>query len=451
MTGQTQQDIDSGAGEVVTDGQPVQHRDMEDGQSVGHTAEPEHQEGSKGNERPEGSPPTADDMVPDRPPPRVSRDDIYSKAKHSRDSESQEALEAMTPEQRANYDRMVLEASGEGEDPFSEQTPTYGEGPDTKPQGQKQPNQPPQQAQTPPQGIDQPGEMTTITVYGMREDVPTADVEAAGGLAAYQKQRAADIRLQRLSTYEATLRNWEDQLSQRAEHVAQPPAGEGAGKSEPSPTDVPAGVDVNALAESLTDAVYSGDREEAQAKFRDAFASIQEDARRAAQQNLTQTQQPSQGPSQQDVDRQRAMDEANAVFRNEFRDLNTQVLKSAALNMVNEVAKDPVMIGRPLSEITREACERVREDVYGSRTPPPGYEVQAQAEGTAPAAPLHTAPAGQPPTDLAGRHQLKRRTVVTPLSEAHGTAPVPQGDAGQFPSNSEWVATLRKGRGLPTS
>lgn len=443
MNEQVQQDIDSGTGQVVTEGEPVQHRDMMDGQSVGHSAEPE----AEG--RPEGSPPTSDDRPRDEPPPKVSRDEIYSKARNSRATETAEALDAMTPEQRANYDRMVHEASGEGPDPFAPQEeetpPQQAQRPQQRPQpGQKQPPAP---AADPAQGIDQPGEMTTITVYGMQEQVPTADVEAAGGLAAFQKQRAADIRLQRLSTYEATLRNWENQLSQRAQ--AQPesrPQGEREA-TEPSPTDVPGTADVDTLAATLTDAIYSGDREEASAKLRETLGAIQDSAVRAARQNAGPSgAQPQQQPSGEDQAKAQARADANAVFRNEFPDLNTQVLRAAALNMVNEVARDPVMIGRPLSEVTREACERVREDVYGSRAIPEGYQV-AQPASTDPA--LHQAPAQPNPTDLAGRHALKRRTVVSPLNEAHGRTPKPTATDESFPSNSEYVAKLRRGRGQP--
>lgn len=450
MSGEAQQDIDSGTGKVVTPGEPAKHTDIEDGQSVGHHAEPEHQEGSKGNgPRGDGSQPTREDTPSATPPPKVSRDDIYAKAKTGRAAEIEGDLADMTDAQRQHYDRMIAEAGGDVQDPFAQ--PEEPQLPPDQPQAA--PNQPPAQGQQPGnqpnQGIDTPAETTTITVYGMQEQVPTADIEAAGGIAAYQKQRAADVRLERLATYEASLRNWERQLSTQA-HDAQhgaTPAQRGAGQPEPSTTDVPGdSVDVGELADSLTDAIYSGDREEAAAKLKDAFATVSREAVRAAQ--AAMPAQPNASPEAQRAQEQEraARAEANAVFAREFSDLDTPVLRQAVLNAVNDVSHDPVMIGRPLAEITREAAGRVREDVYGSRDAPPGYQPPpSQAAGAA----LHQQPVTPPKQDLAGRHALKRRTVVNPLTEASGRSPAPPSNEADFPSNSDWVAQLRKGRGQP--
>jgi len=439
---QVQQDIDSGTGQVVTPGEPAKHRDILDGQSAGHHIEPEHTEGSRGNEPPPpatGAPPTADDIPPAEPPPKTSREEIYAKARTTQDAEIADTLEEMTPAQRMHYDRMVAEAGG-GPDPFA---------PAEEPAAT--PGQPSLPGEIPRQGIDTPGETTTITIYGMHEEVPTADIEAAGGISAYQKGRAADVRLERLATYEASLRNWEQQLSQSAQQpAAETPAQAGAtGITEPSPTDVPGStVDIGALSQVMTDAIYSGDREETAARFTETLTTIQADAIRAAQAAVPTQAQPSTQDQQAAAAETQARAEANTVFSQEFGDLDTPVLRQAALNMVQEVAADPVMIGRPLAEITREACGRIREDVYGTREPPPGYTPAPVATGLPPA--LHTAPVTPPGQDLAGRHALKRRTVVTPLTEATGRAPAPASTEKQFPNNSEFVTKLRQGRGQPT-
>lgn len=430
------QDTDSGAGQVVTPGQPVQHVDMEDGQSVGQFAEPPA----------EGTPPTADDVVPATPPPKQSLDEIYGNAQTGRAAEIETELEGMTDAERMHYDRMVAEAGG-GDDPFADPPAA----PEAGAQPPIDPNQPALAPEIAPQGIDTNAELTTITVYGMQEQVPTADVVASGGLEAFQKTRAADVRLQRLTTYEASLRGWEDQLSERAaviERTPQPPAADGTGITEPSPTDAQgsnAGID--ALSEVMTEAIYSGDRDEAKTKIAQVLTTISADATRAAQESVAQSM-PT-GPTQQEQnDEALARQQANAVFSQEYGDLNTPVLKQAALNMVQEVARDPVMIGRPLAEITREACGRIREDVYGTRDAPAGYVPNVPAAG-APANPLIPPANPGPPTDLALRHDLKRRTVVTPLNEAHGRSPAPPNEQQQFPNNSAFVSQLRKGRGQP--
>ena len=470
MSGEPKQDIDSaksGDDQTVTPGTPVEHTDLEDGKSVGHSAEPEHTEGSQGNqETPDGTaPPGAEDVPSPVPPPKVSRDDIYKNAQEQREAEITGALDEMTDDERRHYDRMVAEAGG-GEDPFAQEEQTAPpEVPPADPNAvrptttdQPDPNavQPTQTVD--PQGqeivterVDENNETTTIIVYGMREDVPTAEVDAAGGVNAYQKQRAADIRMERLATYEASLRNYEEQLSERAaalEQGAQAPAGEGTGATESSPTDAQGDTaDVDVLAAAIADSIYSGDPDEAKKAIAGALSSIKEDATRSAQAQASAAT-PS-GPSQQELDSEaRSRDEANAVFRDEFQDLNNPTLKAAALNMVHQVARDPVMAGRPLSEITREACLRVREDVYGSR------DRQGPAPGnpTPPATPASVDPllnGQQPaPTDLAGRHELKRRTVVTPINEATGRAPAPEGDNEQtYPTNSQYVAQMKRGRG----
>lgn len=436
------QDIDSSTGRVITPGQPVQHRDSEDGQSVGHSAEPE-PEHSEDGAAPAKAQPTADDMPDRRPPPKVSLEDIYAKSSSSRNTVLASELAEMTDEQRQNYDRMVAEAGG-GPDPYAE--------PEEPAPAQQQPAAAPAQApQNQQTGIDPNPELTTITVYGMQEQVPTADVQAAGGLSAYQKARAADIRLERVATYEASLRNWENQLTERAAGLEQrqPPAQEsGTGISEPSDTDVLGGTaDVDALASGLTDAIYSGDREEAAATLAKTLRSIQTDAIRAAKATMPAQAPPSGQAAEKAAAQERARVEANAVFANEFSDLDTPVLRSAALAMVQEVAKDPIMIGRPLAEITREACTRIRQDVYGNTDAPPGQQPTPRSQPQA-QTPLHQQPRPPANQDLGQRHAMKRRTVVTPLNEAHGRAPAPNVDAA-FPTNREFVANLRKGRGLP--
>jgi hypothetical protein len=281
----------------------------------------------------------------------------------------------------------------------------------------------------------------------MREEVPTAQINAAGGLDVFQKMRAADVRLSRLATFEASLRGWETQLSERAakiERGSQSPASTGTGESESSTTDALGNTaDVGALAATVTEAFYSGDREEATSKLSEVLASIRTDAVRAAQ-RVAVPSVPS-GPSQTELDREAAARaEANAVFRNEFPDLNTPVLRQAALNMVGEVARDPVMSGRPLAEITREACSRIATEVFPDHPRP----VATANKETAVKQKNPVIPAA-PPVDLSSRYAMKRRTVVRPVNEAHGRVISTKTDEQPFLSNTDFVAQLRKGRGQP--
>jgi hypothetical protein len=254
--------------------------------------------------------------------------------------------------------------------------------------------------------------------------------------------------MERVATYEASLRNWEDQLSERAakaERGEQTPAQGGTGITGSSPTDAQGDtIDVEAQAEELAGAIYSGDRDEAKTKLAAVLASIKSDAIKAAQASVKQTE--ASGRSQADLDAEaKARSDANAVFLNEFPELNTPVLKGAALDMVKKVAKDPVMIGRPLSEITREACTRVRDDVFQGK-PPPAPKAPAATGSPTPLIPATQAP---PATDLATRHNLKRRTVLTPINEAHGRAADTPAQEQKIPSNKEYVGILKRGRGQP--
>lgn len=459
MSGETSQDTDSGAQVVVTPGEPVAHTDVEDGVSVGQHAEPENNESSEGNQ----TPPPVDDLEnpPPEPPPKQRLEDIYAKAKTGRSAEMDEDVSSMTEQGKLEHlQRLEAEAGGRP-DPFAEDPnapppddSTAGEPPVTPTQTPDVPPPPaatPQVAtQNPSEGIDAASETTTITVYGMREEVPTADVNAAGGIDAFQKSRAADIKLERAATYEASLRQYESQLSERAANLeqrgTQTPAQDGTGLTESSPTDAQGDTaDIDALSGILTDAVYGGDREETQKQFASVLGSVRADAIRTVQAQAQQSA-PSGPTAEQQAAELRSKQEANAVFRDEFPELDTQVLRDATFAMVKQVAADPMMINRPLSEITREACSRVRSDVF----PNAGPKDPVVTPVTQTANPLISETGNQtPPVDLGTRLDLKRRTVVSPQNEAHGRVVEPPANEQSFPSNSDFVAQLKKVRGQP--
>lgn len=445
------QDIDSGSGKVLNAGEPVDHVDVEDGKSVGHSAEPE---------SPESGDQPAKKGATELPPPpqKITRDEIYSKAKQTRETEIQQSVEAMDADQKRQYDRMIAEAGG-GPDPFAEdedqeteQPQAAGKAEKPKANGSQQPAK--AATQTEPE-LDEPAETVTITVYGMQETVPRAEVEAAGGVEAYQKNRAADEKLKRLTTYEASLRDYDRQLAERAARKdrEQTPARVSTERTDPSLTDDPiSAADEQELAAKIVQGMFSGDEEQATKLLAQSLASLKRDAARAVQSQRTAepvASEPGQThtaqPSAAEVAESRARDEANAVFAKEFTDLQTPVLRSAVLDMVKQVAADPIMRGRPLAEITREAGMRVRNDVFQGKTSP----------GTSPADPRPRSENPSPPrqqtvpTDLEGRMKLKSRTVVTPMHETGQRFSAPAGDEQQYPSNTEYVNLLRKSRNQP--
>jgi hypothetical protein len=430
------QDIDSGTGEVVTPGEPVDHVDMLDGQSAGHGIEP---------------PADPGDTVSVKPG-ELSRDEIYNKAKDTRDIQDQVDAEERTAEQQAHVERMQAEAAGV--DPDNDTDPFDGEGNlkqgwvDTgaAPERVDRPPEPIQQAaEIPPEPVDSKDETVTITVYGMQQDVPKAEVDAVGGIANYQKIVAADEKMKRASTYEASVRKLDQEVSERLTALqtlqANPPATAQTGNPDLPPTgDQGETIDVHDAAEKLVGAMYTGDREAAIEEAATVLASFKSDVTRAAQTQVV-SQPGMQGASraEQQAEQQRAAAaeqeraDANHVFVTEFKDLGSPVLRDATYNMVQKVAAEPIMYGRPLAEITREAGMRVRADVFGDQPPP---------------APKPEPPA--PAQDLAGRMALKSRTVVQPLIPAAGRhADTPANERKQE-SNSEYISRMRReSRGQP--
>lgn len=425
------QDIDSESGEIITKGKPVDHVDMVDGQSVGHHIEPE------------GDDQTTADTV-DAKPPGVSLDEIYSKAAAVRDADADDALAGMDDKERAHYHRMIAEAQGITDD---SQDPFDGDGNIKK--GWVDPGVAPALTATDEQPIARTGrpvvdtaaEMTTIVVYGEKHEIPTADIDAAGGVASYQKIVAADERMKRASTYEASLRSYDQQLQQRAAAMQTPPATDQTVDPELPPTGVQGkGVDVQVSAKKLVDAMYSGDRELAYTEATEVLTSFRDDVARAASASAAQPVAPTVSTQEQRVAIERAAAqsadrlEANQVFVDEFSDLSGSVLKQATYAMVQKVAAEPLMYGRPLAEITREAGSRVRADVFGGKPKP------APATG-------EIVPALSATPILDQRMTLKKRTVVQPLIPASGRYSEPA-DASQQPeTNAQYVARMRQARG----
>jgi hypothetical protein len=439
------QDTDSGTGEVITPGEPVDHVDMIDGQSAGSIIEP----------------PAEDAHVPGETvstkPGELSRTDIYDKAKETRDIQDAVDAEEATPEQRAHIARMNAEASGVEEDGSND--PFDGDGQlkegwvetGAAPAQVSAPAEPVVNApQIPQQTLDPNAETVTIIIYGEKREVPRAEIDQAGGVVNYQKNAAADERMRRVSTYEASLRSYDQELQTRAAQIAQQPQATDLPTADPAPP--PTGeqgdtVNVQSAAERLVNAMYSGDREAATTEAAEVLSSFRDDVTRSVQ---TVAQPVAQGPTPQEqqlahdraATQERERLEANTVFVNEFSDLQSGVLRTATLSMVQAVQAEPIMYGRPLAEVTREAGMRVRADVYGDSAPPAPQPLTPAAV-VIPAAPA-------PGTDLAGRMALKSRTVVQPLIPASGRFTDAPATAQKTESNSEYINRMRaESRGQP--
>ncbi len=134
---------------------------------------------------------------------------------------------------------------------------------------------------------------------------------------------------------------------------------------------------------------------------------------------------------------------ANKVFADEFSHLNTESGRAAVLAMAEQVKADPVMRGRPLDEITREAGFRVTRDFGIEPTPTPA------------AVPAQPQPTPEQPADLGERYARKARRVIVPGAtpesgqhERHGGEPEP--DTAPLADNSAYIKQMRANRGLYT-
>ena len=423
-------------------------QDMMDGQSLGNSAEP-----------PED--PKPGDVVKDKPVELKgddSRDDIYNKFREQRVED--EDISGLTEEQQKHVERMRLEASGEGEDPL----PNHGQPDDIEERvdmadpanerpGQVDEVKPKQEkpAETAPEGVDTDSDLVTITVYGINEQIPRSEIDAVGGVQKFQKMRAAEVRMERAATYEASLRKYEDSVQQRNAELDEREATLAA-REKALGTGLPDGVQPNTAestgsldeqARAVVHSIYAGDEEDAVKKMTDLLASrdrnsamTEEQVEGAVRRVLAETSTAAPGTPMGESEEARA----NQVFANEFSHLNTHSGRTAILAMTEELRKDPVMYGRPLDELTREAGRRVTEDfgmTYQAKPPTPA----PQAENSAPA-------------DLAERHQRKSRQVVVPGTPAAGQharhQPEPEPNTAPMANNQAYIQTMRKNRGLYT-
>jgi hypothetical protein len=183
--------------------------------------------------------------------------------------------------------------------------------------------------------------------------------------------------------------------------------------------------------------MYTGDREAAITEAAEVLGSFQDGLKRTVQASVAaqpevsvQTQADLDAATSRTAAANAERAEANRVFVDEFEDLTSGVLRDATYAMVQKVAAEPVMYGRPLAEVTREAGLRVRQDVFGTTAAPVADPAPAPAPGT-------------PPVDLATRMDLKRRTVVQPLLPTSGRfTDTPAGEQ-KTETNSEYIARMR--------
>jgi len=308
--------------------------------------------------------------------------------------------------------------------------------------------------------VDSNAETDTIRVYGQDIEVSQEQIDQAGGKTELQKQVAADVRMQRVSTYEAKLRSWDTDLQEREARLKAaaeaptdtPPAAEETGNQKP-----PAGATgeieqelLETVAEKLVTGVFSGSEAEAKKQVAEALSEVLSgrnqqvstptedelvDKTLARLRDEGQISSPEPTP-QTDPE----VVEANRVFAEEYPHLTFEEnpdAYAAAEAQLQRVTDSPLFADASLNEIVREACDRTDKMLKGE--PLESLDIR--------------------PTDtekdmetqiVEGRLVLKRRTRV-PVGRAsapHTPAPEPK---SKPESGSDFVRKQRELRNQPVT
>lgn len=264
-----------------------------------------------------------------------------------------------------------------------------------------------------------------VKVLGQEFEVPQGDVDAAGGITAYQKDRAASIRLQAAAQREADLKAEREKLEAERRDWEQQRASAGAPSTvAPASThsgDAGKGADVAKKATEIVDAIYSGDRKATEVAIQEILArniqqpalSAEELARQAAE--LLKKQGSAPAPAKP-VDAKVSVEvqELNAYMADNYSDLMANdEQRNAAVAEFNRLKALPENYQRRWVDLGREAAESVLKPKQHAR-----QDVLDKKRSLPPVA--------------AGTH------VHSPAASPASTSP------------SSAVAMMRKARGLPS-
>lgn len=262
-----------------------------------------------------------------------------------------------------------------------------------------------------------PAAFTRVVINGQQLDVPTEEVNAAGGLSAYQMGKAAEATFRNVKALENQLR---DRLSAAPPTTAAGPASAG----QPAAPAGPA-VDLTEVALELHEGVLDANKE----KMASALAKIasmrqQAPAAPAAQAAVVRTPEEIQA--------------ANAVFKSEFPGLKEGVPAfEEARRQIVERIRDPAYSAFPLQMLVRD---------IGSR-----LSTIAGTSAAAPAAPA--TPAGPPSVQdrLQQRLDAKARLPMGTTSGARLSPAAPAAPIAPTVKAASYIQSLRARSGSNTS
>lgn len=265
-------------------------------------------------------------------------------------------------------------------------------------------------------------EFVTIKVYGEERRVPKAEVDEAGGIAAYQKAVAAAEKT-RVNEERARLQAEEQRLLRIAENLRN---GLDERGQPLAPKPPPQGVPVSAISREALEAtvkgLYSGDAEEATVALEKLVTQISgrqgtanevppEIVRTVEARVLERIEERESARSEA-----RDVEEANRIFREDFKDIaNDPEMMLWAKGLASTLTEAPENKGKSRAEIARQVGNRIREKL--------GRPLQKG--------------------ELESRRDLKR----TLPSSTTGSGRVPAQEPKRFPSNADYIQQLRRNSG----
>lgn len=263
-------------------------------------------------------------------------------------------------------------------------------------------------------------EFVTIKVYGVERQAPKAEVEQAGGVAAYQKAVAAEVKLEEAARREAAVRAEEARLLRIANNLKNGLDENGQPLAAPKPpvTGVPASAISKEALGPTVKALYSGDADEAAEALAQVLSQVAPNTQPATpeivravtaqvQENLR-----SEGEARE---AERDLKEANRIFRETFKEIASDPdMMVWAKGMANTLSADPENQGKSRAEIATLVGTRIREKL------------------------------GRPTTTaMDERRALKRNLPQTPTGSGRVPAPEPK----RFQTNAEYIEQLRRNSG----
>lgn len=329
-------------------------------------------------------------------------------------------------EEAGNYVEEVVEINEEtGEETVIETTEVKTDEPEIV--NEEVPEEP--SSFTPPA----PDDRVSVKILGKHYDVPQQDIDDAGGLEAYQKNRAATIRLQRAAILE-------QRVTQRVSATVSPPQPEEQEADPSTDGQSEADISVDALQAEMMDVVIDGN---------------EDDIKRWIEQRLTKAQQPakptppaeeprpavSESPEDSEIltelqsQRELDIEETNHMMNEEFPDIMKGSQPSAtelerrrladAQEYFQVLASDPHNEGRSQKEMAREAANRARRIRY------------PEEETSQPV----------PPIEQERRKRVIRKRRLPQASRADTGAPSNRKQEKKVPSRKDHFRRLRRAAG----